>query len=38
MFEGDEGKIITNAPDEIEVMNEDYVVANDVVDGKIVLK
>lgn len=38
VFEGDEGKIITNAPDEIEVMNEDYVVANDVVDGKIVLK
>ena len=37
VFEGEEGKIITNCLDELTIRNSAYPIANTVVDGKIVL-
>lgn len=37
VFEGEDGKIITNCPDDLTVRNSAYPIANTVVDGKIVL-
>ncbi len=37
VFENGQGKVITNRPDEVKILNESYVLANTVMDGKIVL-
>ena len=37
VFEGGEGKVITNVPDKVTITNDDYKLSNRIEGGKIVL-